>query len=176
MTPDEAVDLIRPAVTKSGGVWADLGAGDGTFTRALATLLGPNGTVYAVDRDASALRDVAQTATRASAAAKITTIVGDFTQPLALSTLDGVVIANALHYVRYPDQPMVIEQIASMLVARAPLVIVEYDRDNANTWVPYPISIRALEQVAHDAGLRRPVVLGRRPSRFGGDLYVAVVR
>ena len=176
MTSDEAVDLIRDAVTKRGGTWADLGAGGGTFTHALATLLGPNGTVYAVDREASSLRDLAQSAGRSRPAAKISTIVGDFTAPLELSDLDGVVIANALHYVRYPDQPMVLEQIASVLVDGAPMVIIEYDRDNANKWVPYPISILTLTQLTHDAGLSEPVILSKRPSQYGGDLYAAVVR
>ena len=176
MTPDEAVELIRPAVTKSGGTWADLGAGGGTFTRALATLLGPNGTVYAVDRDASSLRDLAQSGKRPRSSATISTIVGDFTKPLELSGLDGAVIANSLHYVPYPDQPQVLEQVASMLVDDAPVVIIEYDRRGANKWVPYPISIVALAQLAADAGLTEPVILGKRPSQYGGDLYAAVVR
>ena len=176
MTSDEAVDLLRDAVTTPGGTWADLGAGGGTFTLALATLLGPNGTVYAVDRDASSLRDIAQSGPRARSGANVSTIVGDFTEPIELSNLDGVVIANALHYVRYPDQPRVLAQIASMLVHGAPLVIVEYDRENANKWVPYPISIATLGQLARDAGLAEPVILGKRPSQYGGDLYVAVVR
>jgi ubiquinone/menaquinone biosynthesis C-methylase UbiE len=175
MTSDEALDLIRAAVTKPGGTWADLGAGGGTFTRALATLLGPNGTVYVVDRDASSLRDLAQSGERTRPAATISTIVADFTEPLELSELDGVLIANALHYVRYPDQPMVLEQIASTLAQSAPIVIIEYDRENANRWVPYPISIAMLRQLADDAELSQPVILGKRPSQYGGDLYAALL-
>ena len=176
MTPDDALELIRDAVTTRGGTWADLGAGGGTFTRAVATLLGPDGHIYAVDRDVSSLRDLAPSGERTRSAAAITTIVGDFTQPLELSNLDGVVIANALHYVSYADQPRVLEQIAAMLVPGAPIVIIEYDRENANKWVPYPISIVTLMQLAHDAGLTKPVILGKRPSQYGGDLYIAVVR
>jgi ubiquinone/menaquinone biosynthesis C-methylase UbiE len=176
MTTDEALDLIRDAVTEPGGTWADLGAGGGTFTHALATLLGPNGTVYAVDRDASALRALTESAERSPSTAKIFTVVRDFTAPLELSNLDGAVIANALHYVPYPDQPMVLEQIASMLVDKAPLVIIEYDRENANKWVPYPISMVTLTQLADEVGLTKPKILGKRPSQYGGDLSVAVVR
>ena len=165
MTQDEAVSLLRLAVTKPGGTWADLGAGSGTFTHALAAILGPNGNVYAVDRDASALRELAKSGKRTRSAATISTIVGDFTKPLELSKLDGVVVANALHYVPYPHQPMVVEQIASTLVDGAPLVIIEYDRENANKWVPYPISIATLSQLADDAGLTTPVILGKRPSQ-----------
>ena len=53
MRAHDAAALIRSAVTEPGGKWADLGAGTGTFSRALATLLGPAGTVYAVDHDLS---------------------------------------------------------------------------------------------------------------------------
>ena len=176
MTSDEALDLIRDAVVRPGGTWADLGAGSGTFTWALATLLGPGGIVHAVDRDAPSLRALAQSGNPTRSAATISTIVGDFTKPIALSNLDGVIIANALHYVAYADQPRVIEQIASMLVVDAPIVIIEYDRRGANKWVPYPLPIVALTQLAHGAGLTEPVILARRASRYGGDLYVAVVR
>ena len=49
------VGLLRAAV-EPGGTWADIGAGEGAFTLALADLLGPGGRIVAVDRDARALR------------------------------------------------------------------------------------------------------------------------
>ena len=48
------VRLLREGVTR-GGTWADLGAGTGAFTLALAELVGPSGEVIAVDRDRGAL-------------------------------------------------------------------------------------------------------------------------
>ena len=48
------VRLLRGAVDP-GGTWADIGAGTGAFTLALAYLLGPGGQVIAVDRDRGAL-------------------------------------------------------------------------------------------------------------------------
>ena len=50
------VALIRAGVGEQGGRWADIGAGEGAFTLALADLLGPGGQIIAVDRDAGALR------------------------------------------------------------------------------------------------------------------------
>ena len=59
------VALLRPAVWPGGGTWADIGAGEGAFTLALADLLGPGGRIVAVDRDARALRaNVAAVASR----------------------------------------------------------------------------------------------------------------
>src|SRR4029079_1032936 len=57
------VRLLRDGVT-SGGTWADLGAGTGAFTLALAELVGPTGEVIAVDRDRGALRELERTVRR----------------------------------------------------------------------------------------------------------------
>ena len=175
MEQREAVALIRAAVTTEGGVWADLGAGAGVFTRALATLLGPGGTVYAVDRDADSLRDLSQSKPVARRAS-IRTLVGDFTEPLELPTLDGVLLANALHFVPYADQPVAMRRVASMVVAGGPIVIVEYDRRAANRWVPYPITPAALVTLAADAGLAAPTPLATQPSQYSGMIYSVLVR
>lgn len=95
---------------------------------------------------------------------------------LELPPLDGVLLANALHYVPYSEQARVVRQVASLLEPGAPLVIVEYDRRHANRWVPYPVSPTALATLARNAELGEPAVLGTRPSAFGGTLYSTVVR
>ena len=172
----EAITLIGAAVTKVGGVWADLGAGSGVFTRALATLLGPTATVYAVDSNPGSLRELDRIATATAPGASIRTIVGDFTGPLDLPPLDGALIANALHYVPYSDQATVVRGIASLLSEAAPMVVVEYDRSHVNQWVPYPITPAALTALARDAGFGTPTILATRPSRYSGTIYSAVVR
>lgn len=176
MQDRDAIALISAAVTKPGGVWADLGAGSGMFTRALATLLGPTGTVYAVDRDPGALRELDRSIAGMAQGARVRTIVGDFTVPIDLPSLDGVVAANALHYVPYSDQATVVRHIASLLSDAAPIVVVEYDRRHANRWVPYPITPATLTTLARDAGLGTPALLATRPSRYSGTIYSAIVR
>ncbi len=176
MEDREAIALIRAAVTKKGGVWADLGAGSGVFTRALATLLGPTGTVYAIDRNPGALRELDRRTGATATGAPVRTLVGDFTSRLELPPLDGVLVANALHYVPYSDQPTVVRHVASLLTEGAPMVVVEYDRRHANQWVPYPITPAALITLARDAGLGVPAVLATQPSQYSGTIYSAVVR
>ena len=175
MEPREAAALIRAAVTKEGGTWADLGAGTGFFTRVLASLVGSSGTVYAVDRDASGLRELERAPHRGSDAA-IRTMVGDFSERLQLPRLDGVVVANALHYIPYAEQARVMRDVASLVADGGPIIVVEYDRRSANRWVPYPISPSSLAQLAEDAGLASPELLATRPSRYSGTIYSAVVR
>jgi len=172
----EAAALIRDAVTDVGGTWADLGAGAGTFTRALASLVGPSGTVYAVDRDAGELRQLAREAARAPGAAPIRTVVADFTERLDLPRLDGALLANSLHFVPYEAQGRVLTQVAALLGERGSLVVVEYERRAASRWVPYPISFASLGALVREAGLGEPVRLATRPSRYSGSIYSAVVR
>lgn len=176
MQDRDAIALISAAIEKPGGVWADLGAGSGVFTRALATLLGPTGTVYAVDSAPGALHELDRNTAGRAPRAMVRTVIGDFTGPIGLPPLDGALIANALHYVSYSDQATVVRRLASLLTDAAPMVVVEYDRSHANQWVPYPITPATLSAVARDAGLGAPAILATRPSRYGGTIYSAIVR
>src|SRR5262249_50796744 len=168
MTTREATDLLRPAIQKQGGTWADWGAGSGTFTKALVTLLGPEARVIAVDRDAAALRRLGK------AMPQVTVVHADFTEPLPLSDtspLDGMLLANALHFVE--DQPAVLSRLSQRLRVGGRVVLIEYDGRGPNRWVPYPVPAARWPELAHASGLDSPVVRTRRPSAYGGDLYVA---
>ena len=86
-------------------MWADVGAGHGAFTLALADLLGPGASVIAVDRDRGALAANARSVSAAFPATRLTTLVADFRGDLAaLPQLDGLVAANSLHFVARPSR------------------------------------------------------------------------
>jgi SAM-dependent methyltransferase len=170
----EAVELIRDAVGDTRGVWADLGAGNGTFTRALIELLGPDSRIYAVDRDPEALAALNEIA---AAAPNVVVVRGDFTTRLQLpglasEMLDGVLLANTLHFAREADG--VLSRIAQRVRDGGRIVVVEYDRRSASQWVPYPVPIERLMELAKAAGLTEPVVTATQPSRYQGVLYAAV--
>ena len=169
MNHADLVGLIEGGVAERGGRWADLGAGAGAFTLALADLLGPGAQITAVDRDAGALRNLAGEKFPNVA---IETKVGDFTRPLDLSNLDGVVMANSLHFVR--DKRPVLAAVRSMLRPGGSLIVVEYGADRGNPWVPHPFSYPRWEQMAGDAGFERTRQLGTVPSRYLGSMYSAV--
>jgi ubiquinone/menaquinone biosynthesis C-methylase UbiE len=97
---DKARTLLRPGVRGPGGLWADLGCGDGIFTTALHTLIRPGGVIYAVDKNQNALRALVRNLAESYADAQVHPHKADFTSPLELPALDGVVMANALHFVR----------------------------------------------------------------------------
>jgi len=93
MTHEDHVALLRPGISEPGGVWADLGSGSGAFTLALADLLGPQAYIYSVDRDRGALHEQQRAMQAAFPAARVEYIAADFTQPLNLPPLEGIVMA-----------------------------------------------------------------------------------
>jgi len=169
------VGLLRDAL-EPGGTWADVGAGTGAFTLALADLLGPGGRIVAVDRDGAALRHNEQTVASRFPGVHMRTLVADFSRPLELPALDGMVAANSLHYVPTDQQALVVAALAAHLRPGGRFVVVEYDVDHGNPWVPYPFSYSSWGRLAAAAGLEATVRLGRVPSRFLGAIYSAVSR
>jgi len=156
------------------GIWADLGAGEGTFTRALADILGPGSTIYAVDHDPDAVATL-ERAARVDGV-RIVPILGDFARALGLpgaapGTLDGILLVNALHFVREPAR--VLLSLVRWLRPGGSVVLIEYDRRRANRWVPYPIEKGRLAEIAEQAGLSAPVIGGSMPSRYSGEIYIA---
>lgn len=149
--------------------WADLGCGAGTFTKALGQLLPEGSTILAVDRDAAALARVPQQ----FAGVSITKQVSDFAQdPLGATGFDGFLLANALHFVQ--DQPAFLRNAKASLKPGGRFLLVEYDTDTPNPWVPYPLSFRSLAALCMRVGLADVVRLADRPSAYGqARIYAA---
>lgn len=166
------VRLIEAGVRGAGSTWADLGSGGGAFTLALADLLGPAGVVYSVDRDASSLREQARALASRFPAVRVRQIHTDFTRPIDLPPLDGVVMANSLHFVR--EKAPVLALVRGYLREGGRLVLVEYDANAGNHWVPYPLSFPTWAVVAAEAGFRDTRRLESVPSRFLGSIYSAL--
>lgn len=105
-------------------------------------------------------------------AVDVSYIAADFTRPLDLSSLDGIVMANSLHFVRLKEP--VLRLVLSYLRPGGRLLLVEYNADRGNPWVPYPFSYSTWEDLARQAGFASTRLLERRPSRFLGEIYSAL--
>ena len=174
MKTAEAVALLQGAVPRGPAVWADLGAGTGTFTQALAQLLAPGSRIYAVDRDAGAVKSLKRLASDNEV--DVVPVLADLTGSFELpgeprGGWDGTLLANALHFV--PDTESVLARLVRRVRVGGRVVIVEYDQRAASRWVPYPLTPARLTALAVPAGLSTPVISARRPSSYGGELYVA---
>lgn len=177
MRLSDAVQMIRPAVARRGGSWADFGAGTGLFTLALAEILGPSATILAIDRDPRALAALSrQLPPRPGEGPVVLPIEGDFRRLEAIDALrsvrlDGALFANALHFV--PDAGGVLSRLRPRLCERGRVAIVEYADRPPSRWVPYPLSVAEIQRLARQAGLRFIEVVAERPSRYGGTMYCA---
>jgi len=182
------VALIRKAIGKSGGVWADFGSGDGAFTVALRDLAGPEVEIYSVDKDLGRLKNQKEAfekmfdfhphpnllpSREKENMDKIQFLHADFTKPLDLPHLDGILMANSLHYV--VDQVPFLRFIKRYLKPSGKLVLVEYNTDSGNRWVPYPLSFSTFQELTSKAGFHDPQLLATIPSSFLQEMYAAVV-
>ena len=172
MDHDDHVNLLRAGVPAPGGVWADLGAGRGAFTLALADLLGPSGVIHAVDHDGRALADAARAVAGRFPRVVLHQTRADFTGPLDLPPLDGVVMANALHFQRRPGP--VVDLIHRLLEPGGRLILVEYNTDRGNIWVPHPLAYPTWAALAAASGFIETRQIAARPSRFLGEIYAAL--
>jgi ubiquinone/menaquinone biosynthesis C-methylase UbiE len=162
--------LIRDAVTP-GETWLELGSGTGAFTLALAELVGKGGTIHSIDSDRGALAAQATAVHSRFDPIRLDQRTADFTRALGFSGMDGVLMANSLHFVK--DKAPVLALVRSYLKAGGKFVLVEYDADRGNLWVPHPISYTTWLAVAPGAGFSGARLLGRRPSRFLNAIYAA---
>jgi ubiquinone/menaquinone biosynthesis C-methylase UbiE len=162
--------LLRDGVPP-GGTWADLGSGRGAFTLALAELVGPAGELHSVDRDEAGLAVQAREVSRRFRG-KLYIHNADFTGRLHLPPLDGVVMANSLHFVG--DKEPVLELVGGYLKPGGRLILIEYDSDHGNWWVPHPLSFATWQRVAPASGFTAPRLLATVPSSVLGRIYSAL--
>jgi SAM-dependent methyltransferase len=172
MNHSDHVRLIRDGVTGGGSVWADLGSGSGAFTLALADLLGAGGHIYSVDTDARALREQRDAMRTRFSSITLEQRAGDFTRPLDLPPLDGIVMANSLHFQRRKEP--VLRHVRGMLKPGGRLVLVEYNADKGNIWVPYPLSYATWQMLSLANSFVATRLLATIPSRFLREIYSAV--
>lgn len=172
MIHEDHVNLLRSGIAGPGGTWADLGSGWGAFTLALADLLGPNSTIYSVDKDRSSLRQQQTELSRRFPDTTVHYLNADFTHPLTLPPLDGIVMANSLHFVRRKEP--VLDLLRSYLKPGGRLILVEYNADHGNLWVPHPLSYPTWEKLSLRNGFTSTRLLHTYPSRFLHEIYSAL--
>jgi ubiquinone/menaquinone biosynthesis C-methylase UbiE len=172
MNHHDHVALLQKGIPQPGGIWADLGAGEGALTLALADLNGETGTISAVDRDGNALRRLVRSMQERFPKILLHTLVGDFERLLPLPALDGIVMANSLHFIR--NKAEALARIRSYLKPEGRLLMVEYNSEQGNLWVPYPLAYPTWERLSLESGFSHTEKLAAYPSRFLREIYSAM--
>lgn len=173
MNHQNHMDLLRDGIPTTGGIWADLGSGTGAFTLALADLIGPTGEIYSVDKDRGPLQEQAKAMRSRFPENTVQYVTADFANPLELPLLDGIVMANSLHFVRDRQKPEVLQRIKGYLKPTGRIIVVEYHTDSGNMWVPHPFSYATWEGMAKKLGFENTQLLATYPSRFLQEIYSA---
>jgi len=167
------VKLLEPANLPRGGTWADFGAGSGAFTLAVRELVGLSAEIYAIDKDRGGLGKLERSHREHFVTSQNLHLVrADFTGALSLPPLDGIVMANSLHFFR--DKEKVLRHVRTFLKLNGALLLVEYNADSGNPWVPHPLSFETYRALAPRAGFSEPRLLAQHPSRFLKEFYSAV--
>ncbi len=151
MEQKEAIALLRHKDfdLSSYRIWIDAGSGDGLFTLALASLLDREGTIHAIDINQKLLNKIPGRFDNIT----IQKWKLDFvTQKLPIESVDGVLMANSLHYVQ--DKNALIRNLSALMPENGCFLVVEYDTDDANPWIPYPVSFHSLRYIFEEAGFR----------------------
>ena len=166
----DAIKLIEGlGEKKTKEIWADLGCGSGLFTYALAHLLPSESLIYAVDKSSAALEKFPNP--------NLVTIQKqqlDFINELSrFKELDGILMANSLHFVR--DKITFLSKLRPCLKTRGQLLLVEYNTDVSNHWVPYPTGYKTLKALLEKHGFSDFTKLSELPSRYQkGNMYSAI--
>ena len=168
MMHEEALRFLEKGIKNKPGIWMELGAGSGTFTLALAELLPSGSTIYAVDKNKSVL-NISNT----KSANEIIPFQADFNELPLLPKLDGIIMANSIHYIKTPIP--FLQNLLKSLRLDGSFVLIEYNRNIGNPWVPYPVSFQKWQLISSEVGLSAPELFNERISRYGqGTMYAAI--
>lgn len=170
MTLDDAIKLIESAdLNDAPQQWADLGCGSGLFTEALASLLPRGSKVTGVDKTRQSLK------ASAGNGVSIAFYQADFQRDrLPFPSLDGILMANALHFIA--DKQALIDKLTACLKPAGAFLIVEYDTDSPNPWIPHPISYENLINLFQRCGFPGIRKTGERQSLYGGrKMYGCII-
>lgn len=175
MLTSEAVEMLNHNnrnLFKEILQWADLGCGNGTFTLALATLMQPESIIYAIDSNASSLKQIPSS----YHSIKIEKQKIDFVnENLNLKNLDGILMANSLHYVK--DKKSLLKKLLEKMKENGSFLIVEYDTEiPVPRWVPYPTSFSALKELFIEIGYTNIQKLHERKSVYSKMMYSALIK
>jgi ubiquinone/menaquinone biosynthesis C-methylase UbiE len=168
----DAIKLIEKGIPRKHEpqTWADLGAGDGLFSSALSALLAPKSRIYAVDSNRSVLSKIRL----ASADVELITLHENFaSSALRIPELDGILMANSLHFV--PNKSSALRSLRSKLKPDGKMVIIEYDMSTPNAWVPYPIPLHELKALLSKVGFPTVEKISEKPSIYNASVMYCVV-
>lgn len=153
-------ERLAPLELRPGQVVADIGAGTGVFSRAIARLVGPTGRVYAEDIQQGLVDYILERA-RAEQLPNIVAVLGAFNDPrLPARDVDVVWIHDVFHAIE--DKAGFLRALVSYLKPDARIAIVDWAKDDPAA-LKFHDSLDIL--VSEEEATRLLAAVGFRPRR-----------
>jgi ubiquinone/menaquinone biosynthesis C-methylase UbiE len=172
MELEDAISLIHTdaLIQNTQKTWADLGCGKGLFTQALADQLYEGSTVYAIDKNMSSF-NINSFPNHVT----IKAVESDFVyDDLNIESLDGILMANAFHFVN--DKKSFIKKMIPYFREAPVFLMVEYETDLPNPWVPYPLRFDTLKNLFKELGFSAVKKISEKKSLYrSGILYSVLI-
>ncbi|MGW8181548.1 MAG: class I SAM-dependent methyltransferase [bacterium] len=118
--------LAQVVAPPKGSTVADVGAGSGFMVEEFARMVGPNGSVYAVDINLKLLEQIERRAHQQSLENVRTVLATDDSSRLPPSSVDLVFICDTYHHFEYPTKTL--QTVFEALRPGGELVMVEFKR------------------------------------------------
>jgi ubiquinone/menaquinone biosynthesis C-methylase UbiE len=170
----KAQQLLVPCIIERGGVWADLGCGEGIFTAILYQQVGPSSQIYAVDKNQRALSRLKQNFHETYPEARIHILHANFKESLSLPVLDGFIMANALHFIENDEKANILAHLSTYLKPNGKAIVIEYNTNRGNFAVPFPLHEDQFLQLARQLHFQNPRIIATAPSSFLGEMYAGM--
>ena len=169
----DAARLVTALKLHAGQTVADIGAGGGQVTVALAREVGPSGHVYATELDTDRLRDIRQ-ATESAGLDNVSVIEAHATRTnLPERCCDALVLRRVYHH--FDDPPLMNASMRQSLKPGGLLAIIDFEPDSAESADPdqrdtgdqHGVTSATVLRELRQAGFEEVAVEeGTRPGRF----------
>ena len=166
-------DVLAKLDLRPGMVVADIGAGSGLFTRALAKAVSPGGTVYAVDIQQDLL-DYINQRDEQEHIQNVKTVLGEFSDPkVPARNVDLALINDVLHHIE--NRAAYLKALGTYIKNSGRIAIIEMNKDDPNTahknQPELLVSRQDIDRWMSDAGFRQ---IQEFPDLFPGTKWFLI--
>jgi ubiquinone/menaquinone biosynthesis C-methylase UbiE len=155
------------------GIWVDAASGDGVFAEVLLELSRSTLIVIGIDLRRSAVENFNHAVCHANTAIALQ---ANLNSPLPIRPIDGILIANGLHFFDQSIQIRILDNCYRALKDSGSLVIVEYNTAESTGVVPFPIPIASIDGLIATCGFEPVNKTTRVDSTYLEEMYAILTK